>query len=843
MADDSKNYFYAVKNWFVFFFVLILSFASTDVYAGSIDSLLNRLGALEDKNELSDLDEKSILCNDIAVQYQGLGENHAARTYFLQSIHFAEERINRENNWDAQNHYDMGYLYKNMAIFEATQANHQQSELYMARAEEHYNALRNLLPIEEYNRIMVEFYSTNFVRAYHSADFDMAEYNVLKVEKLARETNSSDLARAYRYHGELYSSFDEYETAKSYFISALEIIDTSETIAVNEQAFIHSLITVYYHLGEFQEIVDFMGKQPPYDSEEGIREFSSTPNPHGLHSFLNNVFILAYAKLSLYKETKDPVNLKDAYHLQNLAFVLAEEQTLRTNAEKIGSTISSPKNKVMGLLMASMDLKEIGELEENAILNALRIIDVYHSARLHLERISYDLNAQLWGEQKELKNQLDHINAQLEETSLNAQKSDTDSLRNLSYELSLKLQNLNKSTKKNKVLDEYRIGRDEFTALLQDYVKESEKNILTYFYDEGNDSLYTLGINADTTFILIHPIDSNFTNEIRELYHLNASLQFSSDKIERQSELNSRFYNILFEPVEPLLNGTELLIYPINELSYISFEALLDAEDNYLVNRFSFHYTTSLFSIIGTEKSTIKDQMDFVSFYPSDYGTDSLAYLFNAQTEVGEIREFLGGRNYSGAAADKGTFMDIARQSGIVHLASHSILNFEKPYESYIILNANAEEEYRLYAYEIFAQTFNSELVILSSCNSASGEIEEGIGVVSLSNAFYFAGVPATVSSLWSAQDKSSSEIMVEFYKNLHAGHTKSESLRLAKLNYLKEADKIKKQPFFWANYVVYGDDAPLFEKASSNSWTTYLIGIGLCCVLGMLGWFYFKAR
>ncbi len=112
------------------------------------------------------------------------------------------------------------------------------------------------------------------------------------------------------------------------------------------------------------------------------------------------------------------------------------------------------------------------------------------------------------------------------------------------------------------------------------------------------------------------------------------------------------------------------------------------------------------------------------------------------------------------------------------------------------------------------------------------GKQEAGTGVVSLANAFYFAGVPSTVGSLWSTQDKSSSDIISVFYSKLKEGETKSKSLQSAKLNYLENADKIKGQPFFWANYVIYGNDLPLFEGENNHFWIWGLIAVGLIGIL-----------
>ena len=111
------------------FFLLtyLITTFSFSLKAQTIDSLLNELTLLKDKNSASELDTKSILCNTIAIHYQDYSDENKARFYFLQSIHFAIERIEIDNNWDAQNNYDISYLYKNLAIFESTLGNEEQA--------------------------------------------------------------------------------------------------------------------------------------------------------------------------------------------------------------------------------------------------------------------------------------------------------------------------------------------------------------------------------------------------------------------------------------------------------------------------------------------------------------------------------------------------------------------------------------------------------------------------------------------------------------------------------------------------------------------------------------------
>jgi CHAT domain-containing protein len=104
----------------------------------------------------------------------------------------------------------------------------------------------------------------------------------------------------------------------------------------------------------------------------------------------------------------------------------------------------------------------------------------------------------------------------------------------------------------------------------------------------------------------------------------------------------------------------------------------------------------------------------------------------------------------------------------------------------------------------------NAQLAVLSACNTGYGKIAKGEGVMSLARGFAQAGVPAIVMSLWTAQDKSTSEIMGNFYKALADGKTKDESLKIAKLTYLENASKLGAHPYFWAAFVLVGENKPL---------------------------------
>ena len=97
----------------------------------------------------------------------------------------------------------------------------------------------------------------------------------------------------------------------------------------------------------------------------------------------------------------------------------------------------------------------------------------------------------------------------------------------------------------------------------------------------------------------------------------------------------------------------------------------------------------------------------------------------------------------------------------------------------------------------------NSDLVVLSSCRSGLGEIDEAEGVIGMQKSFFEAGAKSVVVSLWDVNDKYTSLFMQSFYKYLSEGFDKSEALRKAKI-FFKE--NYSANPYYWSAFVLSGD-------------------------------------
>ena len=150
--------------------------------------------------------------------------------------------------------------------------------------------------------------------------------------------------------------------------------------------------------------------------------------------------------------------------------------------------------------------------------------------------------------------------------------------------------------------------------------------------------------------------------------------------------------------------------------------------------------------------------------------------------------------------------------------------------------SGEAEEEDRLYHYEVANLDLQAQLAVLSACETGQGKYEEGEGVFSLARGFMQAGVPSVVMSLWKVNDLSTSELMPHFYQGLSEDLPIDQSLKVARRAYLENAALRFRHPYYWAGFVVLGDPHQLIGGGDRS----LLWGIGGLVFLGLV-FFLFK--
>ncbi len=106
---------------------------------------------------------------------------------------------------------------------------------------------------------------------------------------------------------------------------------------------------------------------------------------------------------------------------------------------------------------------------------------------------------------------------------------------------------------------------------------------------------------------------------------------------------------------------------------------------------------------------------------------------------------------------------------------------------------------------DIYDSRLSADLVVLSACQTGLGKEVRGEGLMGLTRAFMYAGVPRVIVSLWSVNDRATADLMAGLYRGmLRDGKRPSEALRDAQLELRKHQEW--QSPYYWAAFVQQGD-------------------------------------
>ena len=119
----------------------------------------------------------------------------------------------------------------------------------------------------------------------------------------------------------------------------------------------------------------------------------------------------------------------------------------------------------------------------------------------------------------------------------------------------------------------------------------------------------------------------------------------------------------------------------------------------------------------------------------------------------------------------------------------------------------------QLNVYEVYGLDLaQTDLVVLSACQTQHGEVSAGDEIISLNRAFLY-GSPTVISSLWAVDDQATGELMDRFYTHLRDGMTKAQALQAAQDEIRNDPDHPEwRHPYYWAAFVLNGDPGELDE-------------------------------
>ncbi len=399
--------------------------------------------------------------------------------------------------------------------------------------------------------------------------------------------------------------------------------------------------------------------------------------------------------------------------------------------------------------------------------------------------------------------------------------------------------------------DYYQLKYEHKIITAMEVQRKLKRGQLLIEFFEGDSTIFLFAIGKKG--MQVHEIrhDTVFDQQLDGLLR---SLQQPQKGLEGLQNFTLPAHTIYKQLLAPVLSGQDvehLIIVPDGQLSYLPFELLLqvpvdiiDLDDRYAERQFRnlpylfrdaetrYAYSATLLLANPYQPKAYKHEM--AAFAPAYTGNLFLAYN---QPQAEAVARLMGGRVFKGPQADKQIFLQNAPDYRVLHLAMHGEPNLYSPLRSrFLFAGEDTAKASSLFAYELYNLKLNAQLTVLAACESGYGKLEQGEGIYSLARAFRFAGCPSIVSSLWKADGQATQALMEAFYEELDNGSSKAAALQTARVTYLVGAPNGQLHPYYWANFVMIGDNTPI-----DGQWSWWWFVLGFILIGGFLGRSFIK--
>ena len=188
-------------------------------------------------------------------------------------------------------------------------------------------------------------------------------------------------------------------------------------------------------------------------------------------------------------------------------------------------------------------------------------------------------------------------------------------------------------------------------------------------------------------------------------------------------------------------------------------------------------------------------------------GALPLARLAGSGVEVRRAAQAWGGPGVlltGEHASPEAVIRQLRSGAAIVHFATHVVESASRPSYGMIALSVNQDGEMQvLTPVEIAKLRTTAEMVTMSGCESASGAVLPGAGLLGLTRAWLAAGARSVLATYWRTQDDEGA-LFQSMYKLLRLGSEPADALRGAQVEMI-QSEGWRSEPQYWAAYFIVG--------------------------------------
>ncbi len=753
--------------------------------------------ALQIAKKLNNKADISNTLNNMGIIYKNIGNHDKALDYLTQALEI--DRDLGEDAYIAIDLNDIGTIYRNMGLSSGNQEHFQKALEYFSEG---------LSLSRKISEVKNEIFVLNNIGSVYSdlgRHYDALKYFREGLDKARAAEEKEAVSMMLNNMGIVHSNQGNYEESTLYFQQAIDHALEIRGGRILWEAYLE-LAHVYHKQGKLQEALKYY--QLSISSIEDVRSRIKLEE-------LKASFLGTDKRMEAY------------YSLIDLLIKLHHQSGNQSYAEEAFNYLERGKAR------AFLDRLEISQVN-----------------------ISQYINFKLQNQEREIMKDISTIYNRLLDSGLTDEESTRiqEQLREKEHELeALKREIRTKSPA---------YGQLKYPEIIT--LKEARRLLSPgeafFEYCLSHDSSHLFVVSRD--HLSVHTLPPR--DKIQEI--VKEYLKSLTDRTNHSFHGGFTLYQNLIKPGLDK-NIDTIIIVPDDILNYLPFEALLQDNDalHWLIEDYKIAYSPSISSLREIIKRRNQNghrySKDWLAFGDPDFArledkdnghdvfqnfTSSNAFNFfrlkYSGDEINQIRSLFPAARVTAFTREEASEERLKNHDlenyKIIHFATHSLIDDQRPIRSSVVLSLNSgEEDGFLQAREIYNLKMHADLVVLSACQTALGRYIRGEGIDGLNRAFFYAGASSLLMSLWAVNDQATYQLMERFYTHLRDSDSVRSALRKTKLELIQS--EALSHPYYWAGFVASGKTDQVVYPSPLRRYLLY----GLAAAVIIAAFLIFRKR